>query len=533
MKRWLLAAAVAIVAGPALADVTAPRIRTDKSVDTHSLESIVADVCKPGMTDEQKAIALYEYTRRVMFHFEQRGEKQDPAYDLDALRLINTYGYSFCTQQMLVVLHLWQTAGIDGKYWSVPGHSTAQAFYGGKTHWFDPLVGAYVLSPADGGVAGLKEIADDPTVLMRAIEQGRASPTFMPCGRVLAEDSRRFVLDNDEYVTFCADLKDDTNYMATQASKAKPMGGPRKSLYQPDWTLRPGETVAFLWDNLPGEYNVKTGIAANQLPPNHFCGVAADSRDVHNYPFWRPYAKQINGVDVCRYQASGTQTLAVRFTGENFKKGFESNSFAWHGFRSGGQPYLRPRQAGRSANIVYKLSTPHVYTNAEVTADFMRSDPADTLRLYVSTDAGVTWAKVWDAAETGIEPDQTTGVLTAGSEKLADLVRGTRDFWVRAECATAKDAGKCGLNGLHVRAVFQHNMFARPHLGPGRNTVTTQVANPETLKSDNFQVTWVWVADGAEHKHVQRVTEAPQAWTIDVAGGQVPRMVRLEMAVMP
>ena len=105
-------AGIFVGATMAWGDVLAPRVVTDKSVDTHSLESIVRDVCRPEMNEEEKAVALYEYVRRTIFHYEQRGEKQDQVYDLDALRQINTYGYSFCTQQMLVLTHLWRTADI-------------------------------------------------------------------------------------------------------------------------------------------------------------------------------------------------------------------------------------------------------------------------------------------------------------------------------------------------------------------------------------------------------------------------------------
>jgi len=44
-------------------------------------------------------------------------------------------GYSFCTQQMMVLVALWQAAGIESRTWGMPGHGAAQAFYGGKHPW--------------------------------------------------------------------------------------------------------------------------------------------------------------------------------------------------------------------------------------------------------------------------------------------------------------------------------------------------------------------------------------------------------------
>ena len=60
--------------------------------------------------------------------------------------MINTYGYSFCSQQAMVLATLWDAAGIKSELLAVPGHVTAQAHYDGAKHWFDPLIGAYVFN---------------------------------------------------------------------------------------------------------------------------------------------------------------------------------------------------------------------------------------------------------------------------------------------------------------------------------------------------------------------------------------------------
>jgi len=501
-------------------DVVAPRITTDRSVDTHSLASIVADVCREGMSDEQKAIALYEYTRRVMFHYMERSERLDEHFDLDALRLINTYGYSFCTQQMIVLVALWQAAGLESKIWGMPGHGTAQAFYGGKHHWFDPLIGAYVRSRRDGTVASLAEIAEDPTVLTEAAAEGRACPTFVPCGRVFYEDVARLVPSMTDYIRECVELGDDIGFIAARAGDAVPKWDPRHVLYQPDWRLRAGERVAFLWRNLPGEFNC-IRVNPAHLPPHHWCGVAADRKDQLNWPYWRPYARRINGVLTCRSHANGRHVYAPKFRDEWFKRGFEANTFRWLGWKRG-LPRLRPRKLGRRAAIVYKMSTPHVYTNAAIEARFRRAAEDDASRLLVSTDGGASWAKVWEGSGVG---------AVRARVNVPDRVRGMRDFWVRAECSTRTDADRAGLDGLKIEAVFQHNMFARPFLAPGRNAVSVRVGNPDVLRDVDFAVTWVWKQDRRTRKHTEHIAASPHAWVIPVAGREMPRMVRLEMKV--
>jgi NAD kinase len=116
---------------------------------------------------------------------------------------------------------------------------------------------------------------------------------------------------------------------------------------------------------------------------------------------------------------------------------------------------------------------------------------------------------------------------------VKDIVRGQRDFWVRAECATDGDLAKAGLNAIGVDAIFQHNMFARPFLAPGKNQVTVRTANPETLDHDKLNVMWVWQEAGVEKKDSRRVTKSPTDYTIEVGGDEMPRMIRLEMSVLP
>ncbi|HUT34129.1 MAG TPA: hypothetical protein VNE39_11655 [Planctomycetota bacterium] len=503
-------------------DVIAPRITTDRSVATHSLEAIVAGVCRAGMGDEEKAIALYEYTRRVMFHYRERSERVDEHFDLDPLRLINTYGYSFCTQQMMVLVALWQAAGIESRIWGMPGHGTAQAFYGGKHHWFDPLIGAYVRSRTDGTVASLAEIAEDPTVLTQAAAEGRAAPTFLPCGRVFYEDVARLVPRMAAYIAECRRLGDDMGFIAARAGQSKPTWNPRQPLYQPDWSLRVGERVVFLWDNLEGEYNC-IGVNPEHLPPHHWCGVEVDRRDRLNYPCWKPYAKTINGVRTCRYHANGLHVFAPKFRDEWFKRGFEASSLEWHCWKRG-MPKLRLKKRRRAADLIYKMSTPHVYTSATLAAEFRRAARDDVSRLHVSCDGGATWVKVWDAKA------GRPGKVEAEVE-LRDHVRGMRDFWVRAQCRTRGEPDKAGLDSLSVRAVFQHNMFARPYLVPGRNRVTVRVANPEVLPRLGLDVTYAWREGRAARSHTERITESPATFTIHVGGRAMPRMRRLEMKV--
>jgi len=66
-----LGMALALFATPALADTKGVKVTTDRTIDASSLESIVKDVyARSGAkTDDEKAIAIYEYLHRTIFHW--------------------------------------------------------------------------------------------------------------------------------------------------------------------------------------------------------------------------------------------------------------------------------------------------------------------------------------------------------------------------------------------------------------------------------------------------------------------------------
>ena len=513
--------------------VVAPRVTTDRSVDCHSLKAIVAGVCTPTMSDQEKAVALFGFVRRMMFHYPQRSERLSPKDDLDSLRLLNTYGYSLCSQQALVLVDLWRTAGIKSICWGMPGHCTAQAEYGGGCHWFDPLIGAYAYRRDGKTIASLKDIAADPSLLTQAVEERRASPTFVPCRTVLRDDAARYAKDKPQYVRECAELKDDVTFMAKLAHGAKRAWGPNPQRYEPDLALRRGETVTFLWSDLAGEFNCKTRppgrpfrenvLPEGELPPHHFCGVAAERRDAANFPYWRPYVKEIGGVRTGRYYANGTHVYWPRFAREPSKGDFDRNTFVW-AREEKGIPALRVRRAGTPAVLVCRMRTPHVYTSIAVSAEFARARRDDVSRIYVSCDGTKTWRKVYDAGPAA------PGRLAAEA-RLRDEVVGMRDLWFRLECRTSGDTTKAGLHAVEIEAVFQHNMFARPYLCGGANRVSVRVGNPDVLDGCALTLSYAWKEGRRKKTHAERITRSPHAYTIDVAGEPMPRMVSLKLAV--
>ncbi len=530
------ALAVVLLAGALAAGARAggidPHVTTGGSVDCRSVASIVRDVCAGKRTDQDKAIALFQFARRLMFPWPNR---VDPAARHDTLHLLNTYGYSFCSQQALLTVHLWQAAGIKGGVWAVPGHSTMQAEYAGGLHWFDLLIGAYVFGRDGKTIAALGDIARDRTILTQAAAEGRAPRGFLPERTVLKDDAARFCKHDPKYIQTCADHVDDLTFMANLAPVAEPWrwGGPSPSRYRPEWHLRRGERVVFLWDFLPDEANCNVlapgakprayWVAASELPPNHFYGAAAQQRDV-NWEHFRPYVKTVNGVKTGRYAANGRQVYEpdLRRMAEGDA---ETNSF-----RPGGAagPALGVARPGVPSELVVRMRTPHVYTGGTVSAGLRLASGEDVARIHVRRGPKGKWVAIWDAA--GAEGRGPGGKVRA-AVRLEKHVRGARDVAFKFECNTKGKAGEAGLEAIRVEAIFQHNMFARPYLLAGRNEVAVRVGGAEALKAAPLTVTYKWMEGATEKTHARRIAASPASYAIDVGGAELPRMLSLELAV--
>jgi hypothetical protein len=514
------------------ADALSVKVTTDRSIDCSTTSSIVADVCAGLATDREKAIALFDFVRRLMFHYPNRPSRRDVH---DTLHLINTYGYSFCSQQALLTVHLWQEAGIKGGVWSVPGHATMQAEYHGAHRWFDALIGAYVFRRDGRGIASLQDIAEDPTLLTRAMAEKRACPAMVPCRTVLRDDAAAFSKHNPQYIRECADQIDDVTFMASSAPVAKPWqwGGPSPSRYEPRITLRRGEKVVYLWDTIPdqayctvlepGDEPRAYCVTRDQLPPHHICGERAERRDP-NYRFWHPYLKAIQGVRTGRYAANGRHTYHPDLSDGRTIADLAANTFVLPPDGDRRQPSVRVREAGKVSHLIVAVRTPHVYTGGVLQVEFQRATADDVGRISLlepTRDEG-EGVKLWDAADI-----KAPAGKVAATVRLEGAIRGLRDLQFKVECATSGDVNNAGINDLGIDTIFQHNMFARPYLVGGRNEVS--VGADGSLEGRTFTLTYAWQEGDALRIHTETITTSPQAYTIDVAGADMPRMVSLEI----
>lgn len=203
---------------------------------------------------------------------------------------------------------------------------------------------------------------------------------------------------------------------ATYGSAARP--------HQMDFPLRAGERVSICWHN-EGRWFEMTGnrepIPLAKIPP--FFGNGA----VVFEPVPTGDAVVIDNLVVERAGESGTR--------------------------------LTPRDASKSASLVYKARCPYIFSDCRVTGKYSAAE-AEAGRLSVSFDRGSSWHPVWSA---GADRGSIDG-------NLRQEITARYAYWLKLELEAGKDMA---VSGLRIRTTFVASPWALPgKLARGHNRIS-------------------------------------------------------------
>ena len=128
--------------------------------DLTSAETILESIHDVGMTDEEKALAIYEFVKAWRIHWfppQPQEEMHDP------VRLMGVYGYGFCDDAAQAVEQLARRAGLRARVWELNGHVVSEIYYDGRWHLLDADLERTYDHP-DGHLASVEELAADPSL---------------------------------------------------------------------------------------------------------------------------------------------------------------------------------------------------------------------------------------------------------------------------------------------------------------------------------------------------------------------------------
>ncbi len=136
------------------------KVLTPKVPDVSSLEAWKESFIKDGVSDKDKALAIFNSGVTFQHHdFPPIEHLQREAWVLDPIKMFNVYGYSMCTVSSANMACLARYAGLPARVSTIREHLVPEFYYDGAWHMFDADLIEY-FPKADGSVSSLQEIVD-------------------------------------------------------------------------------------------------------------------------------------------------------------------------------------------------------------------------------------------------------------------------------------------------------------------------------------------------------------------------------------
>lgn len=118
-----------------------------------NVKAIVARAIEPGMTDQEKATAIWWQEIQHRFHYP--GENREL---LSPVKVLNVYGHNTCGNDSICLAGLWKTAGLKVAPARLVGHCVTQVFYDGGWHLFDGAMHSLYLLRDNETIAGEQDL---------------------------------------------------------------------------------------------------------------------------------------------------------------------------------------------------------------------------------------------------------------------------------------------------------------------------------------------------------------------------------------
>jgi hypothetical protein len=129
-------------------------------------EEIVATAVTPGMTDAEKAFALW--FQEIQYRHHSPGDNNEL---LDPIKVFNAYG-----NDSIGLATLWRAAGLKVAPARALGHCISQVFYDDRWHFYDGDMHSVYLLRDNATVAGEQDLVRDHDLIKRTHSKGILMP---------------------------------------------------------------------------------------------------------------------------------------------------------------------------------------------------------------------------------------------------------------------------------------------------------------------------------------------------------------------
>jgi hypothetical protein len=440
------------------------KVLSDKIDDVTTVETILRSFVKPGMSDAERAKALWTAAIRYRHQAPPPNEFLTADWEAhDPVKLFNVYGYCMCCCSSALLEALNRLDGRPARGRILNGHSVPEVFYDGGWHMYDASLITYFPKPGSGVVAAVDDISEAVRSWYAQNPGCRGNPgklmqIMRSDGWTGWKDKGPTLLANCPYYHLGYFPARTHGWDATMVEYDR-----KSEVYEYGYhvghralfSLRPGETLVREAGN--------RGLHVNGRQNPHWEGLKAKAPQ-NELAYVKDFLPGYNGGVV----GNGYHRYIPDLAGGGLAGGAE----VYDNLTAGDAPALHPQTGGKPGIAVVQLASPYVYLGGRLTFQAVRQSAADAVTVSLSTN-GRTFAPVWQADKVGV---------SAATVDLGEKIARRYVYWLKVELSSAAPTG-AGFNSFAVENDIQHAPRTLPWLGKGANTITIAADGDTSLQT--------------------------------------------------
>jgi hypothetical protein len=426
------------------------KVLTDKVEDVSNMEAWKKSFIKDGMTDAEKALAVW--TTNVKFRQQDSPPHEYLQSDktvMDAIKTYNVYGYGMCNGASAGILALSRYVGLNARGRGIIQHSVPEVEYDGAWHLMDASLITYFPKP-DGKLASVEEICDS------VMDWYAKNPGYEGDDKKLSAFMRsgEWKKNGPQLIANCPFLDSKGWYPALTHGWYAPMGEyADKSKthfyeygysqgYQVNIQLREGERITRNWSNKGLHVNMREGGSPHSLKSQVGKGDLS-------------YAPKYGDIAVGRI-GNGTHEYDVPLANGAFRGGALTVENLASKSEDNADPAVHVKDAANPGVLIIRMPSSYVYLGGEAIAKAVVAQGGE-IAVAFSENNGLTWKEL-------------TKITATGESKidLKDVIFRRYDYRLKL---TMKGQGT-GLDALKLTHDIQHSQRALPGFTQGKNTVS-------------------------------------------------------------
>jgi hypothetical protein len=245
-------------------DVINPWLSNGRN-NLRTMDEIVAGAVRPGMSDAEKAYALWWQEIQYRYHW----PNADNVEVCDPVKVFNVYGFNTCGNDSICLAGLWRKAGLTKiAPCRAVGHCISQTFFDGGWHLLDGDMNAVYLLRDNRTIAGEQDVVRDRDLVRRTHTEGILSPDGNRGG------------DEHEAALYVFEGPVTGDRRCTEGTTM-------------NMTLRPGEALTWRWGHL--EPLRQHGNSSTNFP-NTICNGLWEYCPNFSDEIWRKGAMSVDGI---------------------------------------------------------------------------------------------------------------------------------------------------------------------------------------------------------------------------------------------